>query len=63
MQNDKCQEENSNEVENSVVGEFLLSNSFTDEKSFDYIKELYRNTLKKNSGRADSKEVLRQACV
>ena len=26
---------------------FYYSNSFTDEKSFDYIKELYRNTLKK----------------
>ena len=24
MQSDKCQEENSNEVENNVVGEFLL---------------------------------------
>lgn len=26
---------------------FYYSNSFTDEKSFDYIKELYRNTFKK----------------
>ena len=42
---------------------FYYSNSFTDEKSFDYIQELYRNTILKNSGRADSKEVLRQACV
>lgn len=42
---------------------FYYSNSFTDEKSFDYIKELYRNTLKKNSGRADSKEVLGQVCA
>lgn len=36
---------------------FYYSNSFTDEKSFDYIKELYEY-IKKNSGRADSKEVL-----